>query len=121
MMRPPRKELIDCYDCQRPVSFTATRCPQCGSTQPAGPYVMSTKEIKNFRIEERNDRNMIMTAIGLGAIGGLYGWLHSTGVLSAFFGIIAYGLLGILVGAPLGLVANALLGPLTGLRRRRFK
>ncbi|MDB5688068.1 MAG: hypothetical protein JWR77_2657 [Rhizorhabdus sp.] len=61
-----RTETIDCHDCGKPESFSAVCCPQCGSREPSGPYKMSLKEARQYRIEDRNDRNLVLTAAALG-------------------------------------------------------
>jgi hypothetical protein len=113
----PEMEVISCHDCHSSVSFSATRCPHCGSKEPSGPYQFSKKEIRNFRIEQRNDTYLIRTALLLGAIGLLYGIVigrKSTGegswhamqsavvVVSA----LGYGLIGVLIGVPLAATIN---------------
>jgi hypothetical protein len=54
---------------KKPVSFSAARCPQCGSIELRGPYRHNRKEIRRHRIEERNDPTLIMFMVVLGAIG----------------------------------------------------
>jgi hypothetical protein len=66
-------ELINCYDCGKPVSFSAAACPQCGSIEPSGPYRHNRREIRRHRIEERNDRTLIVFMVVLGAVGAFYG------------------------------------------------
>jgi rRNA maturation protein Nop10 len=66
-------ELINCHDCGRCVSFTAASCPHCGSIEPAGPYRFNRKEARRHRIEERNDRTLILMTVGFGAVGAFYG------------------------------------------------
>lgn len=66
-------ELISCHDCGNGVSFTALACPNCGSTEPSGPYRFSKKEARRYRIEERNDRRLILITAGLAALGAFYG------------------------------------------------
>jgi hypothetical protein len=70
--RPPHIELINCHDCEKPISFSAAACPQCGSIEPRGPYRHSRREIRRHRIEERNDRTLIVFMVVLGAIGAFY-------------------------------------------------
>ncbi|GLR87666.1 hypothetical protein GCM10007857_43770 [Bradyrhizobium iriomotense] len=53
-------ELIGCYDCGGNVSFSAMACPHCGSREPAGPYVQSSKERRLHGIEEKNDQTLIV-------------------------------------------------------------
>lgn len=114
-----RAETIDCHDCGKPVSFSAAACPQCGSREPSGPYRKSEKEARGHRIEERNDRNLIVTTIALAAFGVAYGWMTSSTTIGAIVAAFGYGMVGSLVGAPLGFAANMLLGPLIGHRQRR--
>ncbi|MEH2468982.1 hypothetical protein V1281_001762 [Nitrobacteraceae bacterium AZCC 2161] len=112
-------ETIDCHDCGNPVSFSAVSCPRCGSREPSGPYKKSAKEAQRHRIEDRNDRNLIVTAMTLGAVGASYGWLTSATMLGAIVPVIGYGVLGMLVGAPLGFAANMIRSSLFIWRRLR--
>jgi hypothetical protein len=61
---------ITCHDCEKARSFSAAACLQCGSIEPRGPYRHSRREIRRNRIEERNDRTLIMFIVSLGAIYG---------------------------------------------------
>jgi hypothetical protein len=110
-------EVIRCHDCKRPVSFSATYCPHCGSKEPAGPYQFSKREARKFRIEDRNDNYLVRTTLLIGFIGLLYGIVVGRksgsesswyGVQSAFIVLYAtlYGFLGILVGVPLAATIN---------------
>jgi hypothetical protein len=80
---------------------------------------MSLKEARQYRIEDRNDRNLVLTAAALGGAGAAYGWLTSPTMLGAIIATFGHGLLGALVGAPLEFAANLALGPLIGKRNRR--
>jgi rRNA maturation protein Nop10 len=94
-------EVINCQDCRRSVSFSATRCPHCGSTEPAGPYRFSKKEARKYRIEDRNDNNLVATSVTFGIIGVVYGIaINIPSVIWATIGAVCYGLLGVLVGVP---------------------
>jgi hypothetical protein len=95
---------INCYECTGPVSLSARQCPHCGSTAPAGPY----RSRSRFRIEERNDRGLATAALSLGILGACYGFATSASALGAFFATGAYGLLGLLVGVPIGFAINFL-------------
>jgi hypothetical protein len=110
-------EVISCHDCHRFVSFSATRCPHCGSTEPSGPYQFSKKEVRNFQIEQRNDNYLIRTALLLGVIGMLYGIVvgRKSGSESSWYGIqsaiivisaVWYGLIGLMIGVPLAATIN---------------
>jgi rRNA maturation protein Nop10 len=100
-------EVISCYDCRRFVSFSATRCPHCGSTEPAGPYQFSKKEARKYRIEHRNDNNLVATSVTFGLIGVLYGVaINVPNVTWATIGAVGYGLLGVLVGVPTAAAFN---------------
>jgi hypothetical protein len=113
----PEVEVISCHDCHGVVSFSATRCPHCGSTEPSGPYQFSKKEVRNFQIEQRNDNYLIKTSLLLGAIGMLYGIVvgRKSGNDSSLYGMqsavivlsaISYGLLGVMIGVPLAAIIN---------------
>jgi hypothetical protein len=110
-------EVISCHDCHGVVSFSATRCPHCGSTEPSGPYQFSKKEARNFQIEQRNDNYLIRTALLLGTIGMLYGIVvgRKSGSESGWYGIqsalivvsaVWYGLIGVMIGVPLAAMIN---------------
>ena len=100
-MPPPfRTELMGCYDCGNAVAFSAAACPHCGSREPAGPYVLSEREQRLHNIELRNDRNLAVITLLAAALGAVYGSLW--GWLGAAF----YGFVGLLAGAPIGLLFN---------------
>jgi hypothetical protein len=99
-------ELIQCHDCAQPVSFSALACPHCGSREPSGPYQFSRKEARRIRIEERNDRRLIMMTVGLAALGAFYGLETSASVLRALFTVPLYGFVGAVIGAPLAFALN---------------
>jgi hypothetical protein len=69
-MDATKAELIECHDCGGAVSFRAANCPHCGSAEPAGPYVFNRKEARRHRIEERNDRNLVVVTLSCGLVGG---------------------------------------------------
>jgi hypothetical protein len=100
-------ELISCHDCDGQVSFSAAACPHCGSREPLGPYLFSQKEARRGRIEQRNDRRLILMMVGLAVVGALYGWETSAGTLVALIAAPLYGLLGAAIGAPLAFAINA--------------
>jgi hypothetical protein len=99
-------ELINCHDCGASVSFTAAGCPHCGSIEPAGPYQFNRKEARRHRIEERNDRTLILMAAGLGVIFAFYGVETSSSTIGAFIAGGCYGFLGVVIGVPLAFAIN---------------
>jgi hypothetical protein len=99
-------ELISCHDCGNGVSFTARACPHCGSTEPSGSYRFSAREARRHRIEERNDRTLILMTAGLGAIGVFYALETSASALEAVTLAAVYGVLGAAIGAPLAFAIN---------------
>jgi hypothetical protein len=99
-------ELIACHDCGNGVSFSALACPHCGSTEPSGPYQFSRKEARRIRIEERNDRRLILMTAGLAAVGAFYGMETSSSALGALASATGYGFLGAAIGAPLAFAMN---------------
>ena len=105
-MRELRAELIDCHDCRRPVSFGALRCPHCGSTEPSGPYVHSKKELRRLRAEDDNDRMLAVTTVACTGAGALYGILLSSSTFGAILAGIGYGVVGLLIGVPIGFAIN---------------
>jgi hypothetical protein len=99
-------ELISCHDCGKAVSFSASSCPHCGSIEPRGPYTHSSRELRQHRIEERNDRNLVIAVLACGALGVLFGALTASSLFWAFVAGAGYGCLGLLVGAPVAFVIN---------------
>jgi rRNA maturation protein Nop10 len=99
-------ELINCHDCERSVSFTAASCPHCGSVEPAGPYRFNRKEARRYRIEEKNDRTLILVTMGLGVVGAFYGVDTSSSALGALIAGLSYAFLGVVIGAPLAFAIN---------------
>lgn len=99
-------ELTDCHDCRGAVAFGAASCPHCGSREPGGPYVLSPRERRQYRIEERNDRNLVMVSLCCAIAGGVYGALTASSVLGAVVSGLGYGCLGALVGVPAAFVIN---------------
>jgi hypothetical protein len=110
-------EVISCHDCHGFVSFSATRCPHCGSTEPTGPYQFSKKELRKFQIEQRNDSYLIRTTLLFGFIGMLYGIVvgQKSGNLIGWYGVhsavvvmsaVWYGLIGVFIGVPLAAIVN---------------
>jgi hypothetical protein len=99
-------ELTQCHDCSALVSFTALACPHCGSREPSGPYRFTKRETRRFRIEERNDRRLILMTAGLAAIGVFYGLETSSSTVGAVITTTLYGFLGAAIGAPLAFAIN---------------
>jgi hypothetical protein len=105
-MRATKMELIGCHDCGGAVAFRAASCPHCGSVEPAGPYVFNRKEARRHRIEERNDRNLVVITLSCGIVGVLYGAAGNASMFGAFLAGSGYGMLGVLVGVPLAFAVN---------------
>lgn len=105
-MHAVKSELIKCHDCGGAVSFRAANCPHCGSMEPAGPYVRNRREARKHRIEERNDRNLVVVSLACGLIGALYGAAGSASTFGAVVAGFGYGLLGVLIGVPLAFAIN---------------
>jgi hypothetical protein len=101
-------KLIKCHDCGNPVALTATTCTRCGSRDPIGPLRLSTRDRRRFRIEERNDRTMVIVITTLGAIGVLYGVETSSSSIGAAVAGLLYGLVGMAIGLPLAFAMNIL-------------
>lgn len=100
------KKLIDCHDCDHPVSPSASACPNCGSKVPFGPPILHRKRPPIYNVEARNDRNMVVFAGTLGGLGAAYGFATSAGPLSAALLVTSYGMLGVLAGVPLAALFN---------------
>jgi len=98
------RELIRCHDCEQSVSFTAARCPHCGSVEPAGPHRFNKKEARRHRIEERNDRTLFLMTAGLGAVGAFYGVETSSRAIGALSAGLFF--LGAFIGASLAFAIN---------------
>ena len=105
-MQPKKAELIKCHDCGGAVSFRAASCPHCGSVEPAGPYVFNRKEARRHRIEERNDRNLVVVTLSCGLIGALYGSAGHATTSGVILAAVGYGMLGVLIGIPLAFAIN---------------
>jgi hypothetical protein len=105
-MRTKRVELINCHDCGKAVSFSATNCPHCGSIEPSGPYAFSRREARRFRAEQRNDNMMIVTTAACCGAGVLYGVLPSSSIFGAILAGTWYGLVGLLIGVPIAFAIN---------------
>jgi hypothetical protein len=102
-----RQELIGCHDCGGAVSFSAARCPHCGSREPSGPYIQSPREQRRHRIEERDDETLIGMLVLCTGIGFFFG-----AVTGGVWPAVGYGLVGALIGVPAGFILNV---------TRRFK
>lgn len=98
-----RTELISCHNCGNGISFSAVSCPHCGSTEPSGSYRLNAREARRARIEERNDRRLILMTVGF-AIGVLYGLETVSSTLVAIVATPLYSL----VGATISTVASSL-------------
>jgi hypothetical protein len=105
-MHSAKAKLIQCHDCSGVVSSRAASCPHCGSLEPAGPYVFSRREARDHRIEERNDRNLVIVSLSCGLIGALYGAAGSATTFGAVVAGFGYGLIGVLIGVPLAFAIN---------------
>jgi len=105
-MHATKTELIKCHDCGGAVSFRAANCPHCGSVEPAGPYVFNRKEARRHRIEERNDRNLVVVTLSCGLVAGLYGAAGGASTLGAVLAGFGYGMVGVLVGVPIAFAIN---------------
>jgi len=105
-MRPKKTELIKCHDCGGAVSFRASSCPHCGSLEPGGPYVFNRKEARRHRIEERNDRNLVIVSLACGLVGAIYGASGSATITAAVVAGLIYGLIGVVIGVPIAFAIN---------------
>jgi hypothetical protein len=106
MGQAARQELIGCYDCGEEVSFSAWDCPHCGSTQLSGPYVLSARELKRHRIEERNDRRLVAVTTLCCVLGVAFGVLTASGPWSVVLGGLGFGFVGLVVGVPAAFIIN---------------
>jgi hypothetical protein len=106
MSQTNRRELIGCHDCGRGVAFTAAFCPHCGSTEPAGPYIQSRRELRKLRIEATNDRRLVIVTLGCCGLGALYGAVMGAGGAASLWSSLAYGLVGAVIGVPAAFIIN---------------
>jgi hypothetical protein len=106
MSQANRRELIGCYDCGQGVSFTASFCPHCGSTEPAGPYVQSRRELRKLRIEVTNDHRLVTVTLACCGVGAFYGAVMGPGGLVSLWSGLAYGLVGAVIGVPAAFIIN---------------
>jgi hypothetical protein len=105
-MPSAQTELINCHDCGRAVSFSATTCPNCGSLEPGGPYIHSKREQRRFRGEARNDYTLLIAVLACALGGALFGAVTASGMFTAILFGLLYGCLGALIGAPIAFVIN---------------
>jgi predicted RNA-binding Zn-ribbon protein involved in translation (DUF1610 family) len=91
-MRQRRPESIHCQGCGRAVPFSALSCPRCG-------------EVRRLR-EQRNLYTLVVTAVACGYVGGIYGFLLGASTFAAILAGFGYGMVGVLVGVPIGFAIN---------------
>ena len=99
-------ELIRCHDCGNGVAFTAGSCPHCGSIEPRGPYVHSRREWRRHRGEQRHDSTLAVATVACTVGGAAYGAIIANGAFLAVMLGLGYGLVGLLIGVPVGFVIN---------------
>src|SRR5690349_2974141 len=106
MAQAKQRELIVCHDCGGGVSFTASSCPHCGSTEPAGPYVHSRRELRKLRVEATNDRRLVIVTLACCAIGFVSGAVMGQGGAASLGSGLAYGFVGAVIGVPAAFIIN---------------
>jgi hypothetical protein len=106
MAQAERRELIACHDCGGGVSFTASSCPHCGSTEPAGPYVHSRSELRKLRAEATNDRRLVVVTLACCAIGFAFGAVMGPGGTASLWSGMGYGFVGAVIGVPAAFIIN---------------
>lgn len=57
---------VNCHDCGKLVSFSASACPSCGSRTPAGPPRRTRRAPRRINIEGTNDHVLACTTLALG-------------------------------------------------------
>lgn len=106
-MRQARsQQLIDCHDCGQGVSFSAQSCPHCGSTEPAGSPELSPRALRKLRVEETNDRRLIIITLLCCGLGVLYGAVMSPGGSAALWSGLGFGFVGAVIGVPAAFIIN---------------
>ena len=106
MAQAKPRELIACHDCGGRVSFTASNCPHCGSTEPTGPYVHSPQELRKLRVEARNDRRLLVVTLACCGLGFAYGVVMGPGGTASFWAGLGYGFVGAVIGVPAAFIVN---------------
>lgn len=66
----------------------------------------SGRELRRHRIEERNDRTLMLAVVGCGLFGAIFGVMTASGTFGAALAGVSYGTVGVLIGAPVGFVIN---------------
>jgi hypothetical protein len=110
-------EVINCHDCKKPVSFSAAYCPHCGSREPSGSYQANKKEVHGYRIEEKNDRTVIVALTVSGAIGSILGFLTSPSGYNPMIAVAVLGFAAMFLGVLIAFVVNMI----RTAKRRLFK
>jgi hypothetical protein len=99
-------EVINCHDCRKPVSFSAAYCPHCGSREPSGLYQVNKKEVRGYRIEEKNDRTIITALVVSGVIGSLLGFLISPSGYNPMIAVAVLGFAAMFLGVSIAFGVN---------------
>jgi hypothetical protein len=86
-----RPESIHCQECGRPGPFSPLGCPKCGEVR--------------LRAKQQN-HTLIVTTVACGYVGGLYGSLFGASTPTAILAGFDYGMVGVLVGVPIGFAIN---------------
>ena len=63
-------------------------------------------EARRHRIEERNDRNLVIVSLSCGLVGALYGASGSASIFAAAVAGLSYGLIGVVIGVPIAFAIN---------------
>jgi hypothetical protein len=68
--------------------------------------VLSPREIRLHRIEQRNDRTLALAVVGCAAAGAFYGSVMSSNQLGAVLAGCGYGFVGVIIGVGVGFMIN---------------
>ena len=88
------------------MSFTASSCPHCGSTEPTGTYVHSRRALRKLRGEATNDRRLLIVTLACCGLGFAYGAVMGPGGAASIWGALAYGFVGAVIGVPAAFIIN---------------
>lgn len=84
--------------------------PELRIDRAVGALQFSKKELRRHRAEERNDHTLLVATVACCCGGVLWGVLLSSSTFGAIMAGIGYGIVGLLIGVPIGFAINATRG-----------